>query len=356
MLAQLLKRPEIALAGIDIGTHVIKCVVLSKKDENLRLDAFISDNVPPDVVVDREIQDIEQISKVLNRIRKKLPKKVKNASIAVSGSTVFSKIIQMDKGLTDIELEQQIEIEADSLIPYPLDEVFIDFEVIGENALNNKKDDVILSAARKQIVNGRVDALSEGGFTASVVDIEGFALGRAVHESLSEEDKDKTIACIDIGANQTLFSVLHQGEVVFSNDQVFGVNQLLQSACNVYGLTPKEAATKLKDDDWPENFENEVLLPYQMNLVQQIKRMLQMYITSSNYDSFDLVMLSGDGSNQSGFVEMVQESISSEVASANPFKDIQLAGDIEQELVNTSGPQFMVAFGLALRRFSSCHI
>lgn len=148
MLSQLFKKPSSMMVGIDIGSHCIKAVLLQETDTGLRLEALAIEPMPKGAMSERTIQDIEAIGNVIAKLKRKIPKSVQAAAVAVSGQTVITKVIFMDVSLTDAELESQIAIEADSLIPYPLDEVNIDFEKLAINEADPSKVNVLLSAAR----------------------------------------------------------------------------------------------------------------------------------------------------------------------------------------------------------------
>ena len=180
MLSQLFKKPSSMMVGIDIGSHCIKAVLLQETDAGLRLEALAIEPMPKGAMSERSIQDIEAIGNVIAKLKRKIPKSVQTAAVAVSGQTVITKVIFMDVSLTDAELESQIAIEADSLIPYPLDEVNIDFEKLAINEADPSKVNVLLSAARTESVQARVGALETANLKAAVVDVETYALSRAM--------------------------------------------------------------------------------------------------------------------------------------------------------------------------------
>ena len=128
MLSNLWKKKASMMVGIDIGSHAVKAVLLSQGDDGYTLEDYAIEPMPRGAIIDREIQDIEAVGKVIAKVRKQISSSVKLAAVAVSGQTVITKVIYMDVALSDDELAGQIEVEADSLIPYPLDEVSLDLK------------------------------------------------------------------------------------------------------------------------------------------------------------------------------------------------------------------------------------
>lgn len=360
MLSSLWKKKAELIVGIDIGSHAIKAVLLSQSSEDgYVLESYAIESMPRGAIVDREIQDIDAVGKVISKIRKKIAKSYKYAATAVSGQTVINKVIYMDATLTEQELASQIEIEADSLIPYPLDEVSLDFEALDINESDPSKINVLLSAARTESVEARVSAIETGGFETKVVDVESYALSRA-HElclpALPEDASDKVVALIDIGATMTLFSVSIAGEHVYSRDQLFGSEQYTRSIASFYNKPYEEAELAKITHDLPPNAALEVLAPYHTILVQQIRRAIQMFLTTSGQEKIDYLVISGGTASLDGVLKVLNEEFDVPTIIANPFVNVELAEAIDEEKLALIAPQLMVAAGLALRSFSTWHI
>ncbi|PAJ72634.1 pilus assembly protein PilM [Pseudoalteromonas sp. NBT06-2] len=359
MLSQLFKKPVTWMVGIDIGSHSIKAVLLSKKDEHYRLEAFAVEAMPKGAMVERSIQDIESVSRVIHKIRKKMPKSVTQAAVAVSGQTVITKVIFMDVSLTDSELESQIEIEADSLIPYPLDEVSLDFEKLDINEADPSKVNVLLSAARTESVEARVGALDAGGFEPKVVDVESYALSRTISlcvNALPEDAEDKIVAFIDVGASTTLFSVVQKGKTIYTRDQVFGGEQYTKTIVSYYNKSFDEAEQAKITGDLPPNYTFEVLAPFQTTFLQQVRRAVQMFLTTSGNDQLDYIVLSGGTSLIQGIDRLLIDELGIHSIIIDPFADMELSPKLDRDILDKHRAQLAVASGLALRSFSSCHI
>lgn len=358
MLSKLWKKKAPALIGIDLGTHSVKAVLLSQTDNGYKLESYAIESMPTGAVIDRKVQDIEAVGRVVAKIRKKLSANSSDAIAAVSGSTVITKIVYMDISLSEQELESQIEVEADNYIPYPLDEVSLDFERLEVNASDPSKVNVLLSAARTETVEARVEALKSGGFDAKVIDIESYALNRAIDLSLPllpSDCVDKTVAVVDIGATMMLVSVNEKGVNGFNRDQMFGGEQYTRSIVSYYNKSHDEAELAKVTKQLPPSYTFEVLAPFQTMLIQQIRRVIQMYLTSSGKDKVDYLIISGGTAQVEGIAELCNEELGIHAVIANPFVDMEIDESISQEELSKVAPQLMLASGLALRSFSSCH-
>ncbi|TRX57861.1 pilus assembly protein PilM [Thalassomonas sp. M1454] len=359
MLNKLWNKKASLMVGIDIGSHSVKAVLINEDKNGYQLQAFSVEPMPKGAVVDRKVQDIEAVGAVVRKIRKKVISSVQNAAVAVSGSTVITKIIYMDVSLNEDELASQIEIEADSLIPYPLDEVSLDFEKLEVNESDPSKVNVLLSAVRTETIEARVAGLDAGGFKTKVVDVESYALNRAADlcmPMLPDDAADKVVAFIDIGATMTLFTVNEDGNNIYTRDQLFGSEQYTRSIVSYYNKSYEEAEKEKITNALPPTYTFEVLAPFQTTLIQQIRRAIQMYLTFSGKEKLDYLVVSGG----TAALESIQELLSAELGIhtiiANPFNSMELGEQVDEEALIKVAPQLMVASGLALRSFSPCHI
>ncbi|MBB6543799.1 pilus assembly protein PilM [Thalassotalea piscium] len=359
MLSNLLKKKASLMVGIDIGSHSAKAVLLSQGSDGFVLEAIATEPMPRGAIIDREIQDIEAVGNVIAKIRKKITSSVSLAAAAVSGQTVITKVIYMDVALTEQELASQIEIEADSLIPYPLDEVSLDFESLDVNESDPSKMNVLLSAARTESVEARVSALELGGFDTKVIDVESYAVSRAYDLNLAllpDDAANKVVAIVDIGATMTLFSVTDSGKHVYSRDQIFGGEQYTRSIVSYYNKPFEEAEIAKVQNNLPPNYTFEVLAPFHTILVQQIRRAIQMFLTSSGKGKVDYLILSGGSAQVEGVQQLLTDELGIHTVIANPFNDIVISSKVDQAELDKTAPQYMVAAGLALRSFSPWHI
>lgn len=359
MLSKLCKKKNSMMVGIDIGSHSVKAVLLSQGADGYIIENFAMEPMPRGSMVDREIQDIEAVGTVIAKIRKKISPKATDAVAAVSGQTVITKVIYMDVALTEEELASQIDIEADSLIPFPLDEVSLDFETLDVNESDPSKVNVLLSAARTESIEARVAALDAGAFQAKIIDVESYAVGRAYDlclTQLPDDAKDKVVAIVDIGATVTLFSVTDASTHIYSRDQLFGGEQYTRSIAAYYNQSFEQAEEAKITHTLSANYTFEVLTPFHTILMQQIRRAIQMFLTTSGKEKVDYLLISGGTALLEGLESLLSEELGIHTVIANPFKGMSYGDGIAPDELVKVAPQLMVATGLALRSFTPWHI
>ena len=296
---------------------------------------------------------MEGVGEAIARVVSRAKSGVKNAAVAVAGSSVITKVIEMDGKLSDDEMESQIKVEADQYIPYPLDEVAIDFEVQGTVDGSADMVEVLLAACRNENVELRVDVLEIAGLTAKVMDVEAYAMERAFGLVADQIDggEEQTVAIVDIGSTMTTLSVLHDGRTIYTREQLFGGKQLTEEIQRRYGLSFEEAGLAKKQGGLPDDYETEVLEPFKEAVVQQVTRSLQFFFSSSQYNDVDHILLAGGTASISGLAEMVQDKVGTTTSIANPFVDMALSSKVNASLLSADAPSLMIACGLALRSF-----
>ncbi|MFB2864172.1 PilM family type IVa pilus assembly protein TapM [Aeromonas sp. MdU4] len=354
MFGLLNKGSLLPLVGIDFGSQTIKAVALSGRPGKLHLDAVADIATPKGTLVDYQLQDIERVSQSLKTLKRLIPVNSDFAATAVTGSNVITKVIQIDARLGEKELENQVQLEAEQIIPFPLDEVSLDFEVLGNSSNNEERQDVLLSAARTESVNGRVSALAEAGIAVKVVDVGAHALGRAVVACLPEvKESERPVGVIDIGASAMTFAALVKGEVIYSRLQNFGGDQYSQALSSFYGMTLDEAEQAKTKGTLPVDHELDVLMPHINALLQQVRRNIQLFCSSSGYREISKLVLTGGGSLLPGLLVQVKDEVNCEVLHPDLFA---LFGKPKGEVELVHGAKYMTAFGLALRSFTPCQI
>lgn len=340
------------LIGVDISSTSVKIVDIQRQQGIFHLKSYGIERLLPGIVVDKTIVDSEAVGETIARLARRCQISALDAATAVSGSSVITKIIDMEANLTDIEREAQIRLDADQYIPYPLDEVNLDFEVIGPSLVDDNLVQVLLVASRSENVDQRVDALTFGGLKTKIVDVESHAVERAfglMVDSLS--NMPELVALVDIGHYQTTLYVVKNGEFVYSREQLFGGLQLTESIQNRYGLSFEEATINKRERTLPDDYYPEILTPFMENAIQQITRSLQFYFSSSQYNSIDHVVLAGGSSSIPGLSGMVQQKLGVPVTIANPFINMTINPYIDNEQLSIDAPSLMAACGLALRSF-----
>ena len=346
------KKP-IPTLGLDISSSSVKLLEISQNGGQYRVESYAVASLPPNAVIEKNITEMEAVAEAIAQAYRQSKSKLKNAAVAVAGSAVITKLIEMPAGLNDDSMETQITLEADQYIPYPLDEVAIDFEVQGESEKNPDQVDVLLAACRRENVDLRVDALEMAELTTRVVDVEAYAIERAfelIRPQLNCDD-DSAVAIVDIGSTMTTLSVLVDGETVYTREQLFGGRQLTEEIQRRYGLSLEEAGLAKKQGGLPDDYEPELLEPFKDAVVQQVTRSLQFFFSSSQYNDVDHIVLAGGVASMSGLAELVERELGTPTTIANPFVDMAVASKVNAMALSNDAPSLMIACGLAMRSF-----
>lgn len=342
-----------SLLGIDISSTSVKLIELSRNNGRYRVESYAVEPLPPNAVVEKNINETNAVGEVIRKVVAKSRTNSRTAAVAVAGSSVITKTIQMSAGMKERELEASISLEADQYIPYPLDEVSIDFEVLGPSPNNPDQVDVLLAACRRETVEAREEVLQIAGLKASVVDVEAYAMERAFQlvASQLEPGEEQLVAVVDIGATMTTLSVLLNGRTLYTREQLFGGRQLTEEIQRRYGLSQEEAGLAKKQGGLPDDYEQEVLLPFKEAVVQQVSRALQFYFSSSQYNEVDYIVLAGGTASIAGLADMVRNSVGIPTIIANPFADMAISSRVNASALSNDAPALMIACGLAMRSF-----
>ena len=335
--------------GIDISSTTVKLLELSRQGGSYRVESYAVAHLPPEAVIEKDVNQVETVGALIRDLVARSKTRVKRIAAAVSGSAVIIKTVTMPDGLSDEELEAQLAVEADQYIPYPLEEVAIDFEVLAPAANNTVT--VLLVACHQQTIDARVDALEIAGLTVGIMDVEVLAMGRALAllEKQLPGENLRSVAMVDIGASMTTLSVFSDGESVYTREQFFGDKQLTDEIMNRYGLSFEEAGLAKKQQGLPEDYEQEVLQPFREALVQQVSRSLQFFLSSSEHASLDCIVLCGDVASISGLGALAEERLLTPVIIANPFADMTVGPRVDAQALVRDAPAMMLACGLAMR-------
>lgn len=353
MLASLFNKKSKALIGVDISSTSVKVLELSHNNGRYQVEAYASEPLPPNAIVEQAISNDEAVGEAIRKAVGRSRTSAKRAAIAVAGSAVITKTVQMSSKLSDDEMDLQIRAEADQYIPYPLEEVALDWEVQGESDQVPDSVDILLAACRSETVERRKDAVEYADLEAGVVDVEAFCTERAFELLQGQLDGDdiETVAVLDIGATMTTLSVLHEGKSIYTREQLFGGRQLTEDIMRRYGLSEEEATRSKLDGDLPDDYESEVLEPFRKAVVQQVSRSLQFFYSSSQFNDVDFVVLAGGTSAIPLLAENVEEDLGVATLIANPFMNMTLSQKVNASLLANDAPSLMIACGLAMRSF-----
>lgn len=357
VIERLFKSKAPPLIGCDISSSSVKLVEVSETGKGLyRVERYAIEPLPRDAVVDGNINNLDAVSDCLKRGWKRLGSNIKNLALALPTAAVITKKITVPAGQQENELEVQVESEANQYIPFALDEVNLDFQVLGP-APNSPEDvEVLIAASRKDKIEDRIAAAEAAGLKALVMDVESFATQTAfelIERQLPDNGKDLNIAIVDVGTAVMNMNVLRNGQSVYMREQPFGGNQLSQEIQRVFGLSPEEAEAAKRAGGLPDNYESEVLMPFLDTLGLEVARALQFFFTSTQFNQVNHIVLAGGCAAIPGIDEVVARRASVPTMIANPFANMALSSKIRPKYLTTDAPSLMVACGLAMRRFDA---
>lgn len=339
------------LVGLDISTSGVRLVELADAGKGVvRLERYATEALPRGAVVDGNIENLDQVTDAVRRVFKKSGTRARHVALGMPPAAVITKKIILPAGLAEDQLEVQVESEASQYIPFALDEVSLDFDVIGP-APNSADDmEVMLAAARREKVEDRVAIVEAAGMSAAVMDIESYAARSALERAVSPR-RDQITALFQIGAQATHVSVLVGGEAVYEREQPFGGNQLTQDIVRAYGMSFEEAESRKRAGDLPENYRADLLAPFLENAALEITRAIQFFYTSTPYTRIDQLYLAGGCALLPGLLDVVAGRTRIASALVSPFERMAFGAGVRENQLRQEGPAFLVACGLALRRF-----
>lgn len=345
------------LIGADISSSAIKMVELSSRGNKMyQVERYAVEPLPKDSVVEGNINNLDAVGDAMKRCHGKLGSSIKNVAIALPNAAVITKKILVPAGLSEEEIEIQVETEANQYIPFALDEVNLDFQVLGPAPASPDDVEVLIAASRKEKVEDRVAVAEVAGLKASVIDVDLFAAQSAfelIESQFPDHGRDQNIAIVDVGASFTNVNVLRNGQSIYLREQPFGGSQLTQEIQDKFGLSRDEAEVAKRAGGLPDNYETDVLRPFLDTFALEVARAIQFFFTSTQHSQVNHIVLSGGCAALQGADAAVSKRTQVNTVIANPFVNMALSSKIRPKNLSQDAPSLMVACGLALRRFDS---
>jgi len=341
-----------SILGIDISSSSVKILEISKTEGQYTIENYAKDRLQESVFDGISIKNINALAQSIKSLHTKENIKTKQVACAVPEVLTISKIIQLDDQLTNKEIEEYIFSEADKYIPYPIDEINIDFNILGKSTKNSDKIDVLLVATRKENINSLVDLMTSAGLVLAVVDLEHYAIQRAAQllmPDLSRGGANKNIAIINIGNNYINLFIFNNLKNIYSRQEEIGLKNLIDAIVHKYNIKPEEAILAYKQDRLPEDYTVEILRPFKELVLLHIKRSLNLFYSAFNHNLVDKLVLAGDVHKIRGIDSDIQESINIPTLIASPFAHMSINNKINLAMLEQDAPKLMVACGLALR-------
>lgn len=343
------------LIGADISSSAVKMVEIADAGKGVyRLERYAIEPLPSESVVEGNINNLDAVIEAVKRCHKRLGSNLKSLALALPNAAVISKKVLVPAGQTEDDLEMDVERAANEYIPFAIEEVNLDYQVLGP-APNSAEDvEVLIAASRKDKIEDRVAVAEGAGLKALVMDVDLFAAQSAfelIEAGMPDRGRDLNIAVVDIGASTMNVNVLRNDQSVYMREQPFGGAQLTQEIQNKFGLSAEEAEAAKRAGGLPENYESEVLLPFMDTLGQEVARAIQFFFSSTQFNKIDHIVLSGGCAAIPGMDEAVAKRTQVETSVANPFSGMALSNRIREKGLKQDAPSLMVACGLAMRRF-----
>jgi type IV pilus assembly protein PilM len=354
-LGSLFSREPAPLLGIDVSSSSVKLVELGRNSSgDLVLQRCAIEPLERGWITDGNIEKFDEVAEAVRRVVRKSGSKTKNVALALPTSAVITKKIILPGGLSDKELEAQVESEANQYIPFSLDEVSLDFCVVGPSANSVGDVEVLIAASRKEKVSDRQGLAEAAGLKPVVMDVESYAsrmaAGRVI-ETLPNQGIDSLVALFEVGALTTSLQVMRNDEVLYERDQAFGGAQLTQLIVRQYGFSADEAEAKKRSGDLPDDYKTAVLDPFIESMSQEVGRALQFFFTSTPYNKVDHILLAGGSAALPGLTDAVTQQTSFACMVINPFDAMEMASTVHARKIAREAPSYLTSTGLALRRF-----
>lgn len=345
------------LVGLDISSSAVKMVELTEAGSNqYRLERYAIEPLPRDAVTDGNIASLDGVADAIRKAWKRLGTSTRSVALALPSSAVITKKINLPAGLRELDMEVQVESEANQYIPFAIEEVNLDFQVLGPVGNGADEVEVMIAASRKEKVEDRVAAAESAGLKALVMDVESFAAQSAfglICSRLPDGGKGKIVALVDVGANAMKVTIFRDDAVLYSREQAFGGYQLTQDIMRNYGMSAEEAEAAKRANSLPENYEHDLLKPFMDSLGLEVSRALQFFFTSTQFNQVDMIVLAGGCAVVPGLDQIVASRTQVTTQVANPFQGMALSQRVRPRNLATEAPALMVACGLAMRRFDA---
>lgn len=352
LINKIFRRAPPPLLGLDISTSGVRLLGIDEVARGVRVQCCAQVSLPPGAVAEGAVVDAEAVSRAVADAVRRAGSKRRDVALAVPGSQVISRQIAMPVDFSDADIEQQILLESDQYIPYPIDDVYFDFVVLGPNARNPQTADVLLIVARSDVVDRRLDVVASAGLQAAVVDVEAYALESAfalIAPQLPATARSGLTAMIDIGASTTTLNVMQGGVTVFTREQSFGGEQLLQQIQDQFGIAYPQASAALREGSIPDEWRVSVIEPFLDLLANQVGRLLQVFFSATGRATLDHVVLSGGCAGLAGVAAVVGRNVGLDTRVGNPFAGAEFAPGLDASRLRGEGHAWMIAAGLAMR-------
>ena len=337
------------LIGLDIGSNTLKVAEIKETKNGLSLSKFGMVDIEPGLIRDGSIKSPEIVADSIRQLLRAHNIKEHNIAISIGGYSVIVKNITV-KSMGEEELQETIHLEAEQYIPFDINDVNLDFQILGENEYNPGQMSVLLVAAKKEIIDDYLNLVQIVGLNPCIIDVDVFALQNIFE--INYDSKNENVALIDIGASKTSFNILKENFSVFMRDVSLGCGQINQKIVSLIGCSPGEAE-QLKHIDRTDKISEADLMEIISSVVtgwsSEIGRALDFFYSTYPSDQINRIILSGGGANIEKFRQLLAEETSCKVEIIDPFKNI-VVDDFDSSYLKQIASQAAICMGLAIRR------
>jgi len=339
------------LVGLDIGSRTIKAAEIVITNRGHRLKKFGVIDIEADVIQEGEIKDPEAVAVSIRKLFKEAKLKEKNVATSIGGYSVIVKKINV-QSMPEDQLQETIHFEAEQYIPFDINDVNLDFQILEQSENNPNQMSVLLIAAKQEMINSYVDLIQMAGLHPSIIDVDAFSLQNIFE--LNYGTNTGNVALIDIGASKTSLNVRRGASSEFIRDIPFGCNQINQQIISHLDCSFEESE-KLKFGKDPDKISAEDLKGIVTAVIgdwcTEIRRALDFFYSNYPDDQLNKIFLSGGGANIKEFHQLLADEASTEVETVDPFKNLQVNhGQLSTSYLEQIAPQAAICLGLAIRR------
>jgi len=342
-----------SLLGIDIGSHSIKMLELVRSGSSCKLVRFAYMPLPPEAIVQGSFMNAPAISDAIRDAYQESGFKAKDVAASVSGHSVIVKRISLPSQSSD-ELAETIRWEAEQYIPFDINEVHLDYQILQAATVDDQMD-VLLVAAKKDLIDDYTSVITESGLNLAVMDVDAFALGN-MYEFNHEIGNEGAVALVNIGASVININVITNQIPIFTRDITSGGNQYTEEVQKSLGISFEEAeqikiggSDESGTDVVPQEVED-AMREVSETLIGEIQRSLEFYRATTSDIPITRVALAGGSAHVPGLDKLFQERIEVPFELVDPLARVDIGSSVDEGLVKELGPALGVAIGLGLRR------
>ena len=339
------------IIGLDIGSKHIKIVQLKNGKGGYALEKLAISSLQSELIVDGSILDSTRVVESIKELVESADIQAKDVTLSVSGhSSVIIKRVTLPQ-MSEDELEDSIRFEAEQYIPFDIEDVNLDFQILGLAEENNMMD-VLIVAVKKDKINEYVSVVRDAGLEPVIVDVDAFALEN-MYELNYDVGEESNVALVNIGASMININILKGGMSVFTRDSSVGGNLLTEALQREFTVSFQDAE-KLIMEDTVEGISQEeaaaVLNSASTDIITEISRSFDYFRDTTNYENIDEIILCGGVALTNNFVTLLSERVGIDAKIADPFKNVEVPDSFDDDYIKSVAPLVSVAVGLAIRR------